>query len=71
MVKDCGNERKAFTSLPSTLNGPIYKESPWAVSDIVEPAIMTVLQDPHEKECPQPAERTWLASIHINQGITH
>lgn len=40
----------------STLNGPIYKESPRAVSDIVEPAIMTVLQDPHEEECPQPAE---------------
>lgn len=56
---------------PSTLNCPVYKESPWAVSDFVEPAIVTVLQDPQEKECPQSEERTYLTSIHINQDIIH
>lgn len=66
LVKDYSNEKRVFTSLQSTLNTPIYKESPWAVSDIVEPAIMTVLQDPHEEECTQPADRTWLTSTHIN-----
>lgn len=35
---------------------------------MVEPAIVTVLQDPHEEECPQPAgEETRLTSVHINQ----
>lgn len=64
-------EEDIYTSLPSTLDSPIYKESPWAVSDIVKPAIMTVLQDPHEEECSQPAGRTWLTSTHINPGIIH
>lgn len=72
LVKDFRNERTASASLPSTLNSPVHKESPWVVSDIVEPAIMTVLQDPHEEECPQPAGRTWLTcTLHINQGIIH
>ena len=73
MVKDNGNEREDFffTSLPGTLNSPVYKESPWAVSDIVESAIVAVLQDPHEEECPQSAGGTWLTSIHINQAIIH
>ena len=35
---------------------------------MVEPAIVTVLQDPHEEECPQPAGgETRLTSVHINQ----
>lgn len=55
--------------LQSTLNSPVYKESPWTVSDIVEPAIMAVLQDPHEEESPQPAGSTCLTSIHINQTL--
>lgn len=71
MSEDFGNETKAWTLFLNTLNSPVYKESPRAVSDIVEPAIMTVLQDPHEEESPQPAARTWLTSIHINQGIIH
>lgn len=63
--------KKAFAWLPGTLNGPVHKESPWAVSDIVEPAIMTVLQNPHEEERSQPADRTWLTHLHINQDIIH
>lgn len=55
----------------ATLNSPVYKEGAWAFSDIVEPAIMTVLQDPHEQESPKPAGRTWLTSTFINQGIIH
>lgn len=58
--------RDDFTWLPSTLNSPVYKEGAWAFSDIVEPAIMTVLQDPHEQESPKPAGRTWLTSTLIN-----
>lgn len=41
----------------NTLDSPVYEESPWAVSDTVEPAVVTVLQDPQEQECPQPAAR--------------
>lgn len=54
----------------STLNGPVYKESPWAVSDIVKPAIMTVLQDPEEEVGPQPAARPQVsAALLINPSI--
>lgn len=60
-------ERRELTSVPSTLNGPVYEESPWAVSDIVEPAIVTVLQDPQEKKSPQSVERARLTSTSINQ----
>lgn len=71
LVKDSGNKKEVFTLLPSTLNSPIHKECPRAVSNIVKPAIMTVLQDSHEEECPQPAEKTYLKSFHINQAIIH
>lgn len=48
---------RPMESSESTLNSPVYKECPWAVSDIVEPAIVTVLQNPQEEEHPQPAAR--------------
>lgn len=53
-----------------TLNGPVDEERPRAVSDVVEPAVMAVLQDPQEQERPQPAARPRV-SVHINQSITH
>lgn len=48
---------RPMESSKSTLNSPVYKERPWAVSDIVESAIVTVLQNPQEEERPQPAAR--------------
>lgn len=45
----------AFRFLQDTLDSPVDKEGSWTVSDIVEPAIMAVLQDPHEEESAQPA----------------
>ena len=47
----------------STLDAPVYEESPWAVSDVVEPAVLAVLQDTHEQECPQPAGRTMFQAV--------
>lgn len=43
--------------LQATLNGPVYEEGSWVVSDTVEPAVMAVLQDPHEEESAEPAGR--------------
>lgn len=63
-----GNTRQSF---PPTLNRPVYEESPRALSDIVKPAIMTVLQDPQKQERPQPTERARLTRVHINQHIIH
>lgn len=48
---------RPMESSKSTLNSPVHEERPWAVSDIVEPAIVTVLQNPQEEERPQPAAR--------------
>jgi len=40
---------------PSTLNAPVYEEGSGLVPDVVEPSVLSVLQDTHEQECPQPA----------------
>lgn len=71
LIRDCCNAGTVFTFLQDTLNSPVYEEGSWTVSDIVEPAVMAVLQDPHEEESAQPAGRTRLTSTHINQGIIH
>lgn len=55
LTRDYFNTGATFRFLQYTLNSPIYKEGSWTVSDIVEPAVMAVLQDPHEEERAQPA----------------
>lgn len=68
---NCSTQRSRTVGLSgSTLNSPVYKESPWAVSDIVKPAIVTVLQDPEEEEGPQPAARPQVsAALFINPSL--
>lgn len=68
MKESCVWTKQAKNLNSHTLYSPVHKKCPWAVSDSIEPAIMSILQNPQEEESSKPvqwSQKSFIASISL------